>query len=466
MSVTMNSELTDVPEERRFELTPEEATAFGGSPPAASVPGTPGFFNRSRVLIALCIGFAVVVGGGLLLNIGGEKKTKEADAAADRMARAPSEFLSRELEKSLSAKPDPDDGAALLPEAVPVAYEADAASPAGALARPEFISASAPPAAPQATGRTAGGTGAGGSAAAPPDPLLAAYVSPLVPRVEGSLFETSLTPAQTSQAAYSAASPYQSAFSPGYQEALATAAAASRPASYGTPDPYAMQNNQEDKQGFYDAASGGEAAFGAFIGDNALWIGTVIPGILVTAINTDLPGNVIARTTENIYDSKTGKNLLIPQGTTLVARYNSSVSYAQRRIQIVWDTLIRPDGFMLELDGANGVDAKGMSGVKAEYRENWFEYLKAAGIITMFSIANSKMTEEAAKYASTETAGSIAQANAEFVTQTGGTIVSRALNVQPTLTLNSGTIINIMLNKNLYLPPLADYPVRTRYTLK
>jgi type IV secretion system protein VirB10 len=453
-----------VPEETRFELTPEQATGFDPSAAAASSPGAPAFFNRSRVLMALCVGFAVVVGGGLLLTVSGGKKTKEAAAASDRTARAPSEFLSRELERSLSARPEDAD---LLAETVPVSYEE--ASPAAALARPEFVPASAgTPASPR---QEVPAREIGGSGAARGDQLLSAYVSPLVPRVEGSRFGAQAVPAQNTaanaQVPY-AGYPYQNAFSPGYQEALATAAAASasRPVSYGAGDPYTAQNNQEDKQGFYDAASGGEAAFGAFIGNNALWIGTIIPGILITGINTDLPGNIVARTTQNIYDSQTGRNLLIPQGTTLVARYNSSVSYAQRRIQIVWDTLIRPDGFMLELDGANGVDTKGMSGVKAEYHENWFEYLKAAGIITMFSIANSKMTEEAAKYASNETAGSIAQSNAEFVNQIGGNIVSRALNVQPTLTLDSGAIINIMLNKNLYLPPLADYPVLDRYTLK
>jgi type IV secretion system protein VirB10 len=120
--------------------------------------------------------------------------------------------------------------------------------------------------------------------------------------------------------------------------------------------------------------------------------------VLETAVNTDLPGNVLARVSQNVYDSRTGKNLLIPQGSVLVAKYNSSVSYAQHRVQIVWDLLIRPDGYQVELQGMNGVDSEGMSGLPAEFHENWFEYLKAAGIITMFSVANSKMAEEAAKY--------------------------------------------------------------------
>ena len=191
-----------------------------------------------------------------------------------------------------------------------------------------------------------------------------------------------------------------------------------------------------------------------------------MPGILETAINTDLPGHVLARVTQHIYDSRTGKKLLIPQGTILVAKYNSSVSYAQHRVQIVWDTLIRPDGFHLELEGMNSVDKTGMSGQAAVYRENWFEYLKAAGIVTLFSIANAKMTEEAAKHASSTTAAGIAESNSELVNQLGGNMVARAMNIQPTLTVENGALINIMLNKTLYLPPVDDYPAVQKYILE
>jgi type IV secretion system protein VirB10 len=185
-----------------------------------------------------------------------------------------------------------------------------------------------------------------------------------------------------------------------------------------------------------------------------------------TAVNTDLPGNVLARVTQNIYDSRTGRALLIPQGTILVAKYNSSVSYAQHRVQIVWDTLIRPDGFYLELEGMNNVDKAGMSGQTAEYHENWFEYLKAAGIVTLFSVANSAMAETAAKYSSNTAAAGITQANSDIVNQLGGNIVNRAMNIQPTLTVENGTVINIMLNKNLYLPPVDGYPVTRKYILE
>jgi type IV secretion system protein VirB10 len=224
------------------------------------------------------------------------------------------------------------------------------------------------------------------------------------------------------------------------------------------------QSSRDNKEAFYSGKSGGSIA-GYFLQDNVLWIGTIIPAVLVTAINTDLPGNVIARVTQNIYDSRTGRRLLVPQGTLLAAQYNSSVSYGQNRVQIAWDILIRPDGFHVELEGMNGVDPRGMAGLKAVYRENWFEYLKAAGVITLFSVANSSLAAQVAKYGSDEMAANAAAGNAEFVNTIGSNFVSRAQEIQPTLLIESGEKINVMLNKNIHLPPCKDFPVSQKYII-
>jgi type IV secretion system protein VirB10 len=159
-------------------------------------------------------------------------------------------------------------------------------------------------------------------------------------------------------------------------------------------------------------------------------------------------------------------NLIELSGIDQVAAYNSSVSYAQSRVQIVWDIMIRPDGFQINLEGAGGVDRTGMSGQQAKYDENWFEYLKAAGIITLFSIANAKLVETAATYASEESTANIAASNSQLFGQLGGNLISRAMNIQPTLTVDNGTLINIMLNQTLYLPPVTGYPATQRYILE
>jgi len=128
--------------------------------------------------------------------------------------------------------------------------------------------------------------------------------------------------------------------------------------------------------------------------------------------------------------------------------------------------MIRPDGFQIDFGGANGVDKEGMSGSGAIYHENWFEYIKAAGIITLFSVANAKMANTAAELASNETAGAVASANSAFVNQIGGNFVGRAMNIQPTLTVDNGSQVNVMLNRTLFLPPVPNYPPTKKYILE
>jgi type IV secretory pathway VirB10-like protein len=440
-----------------FETTAEDATGFGRG-------GGPGFFNRKRVLIVICIAFAAVVGGGLLLNLSRKSAgSGEQGAPYTTAARPQTDLLRSQLTRSMQNAPGEgadgeEGGAAPLAEtgALPDASWIDASSPA-AMLLPQAPTPQAPP--------PAGAPGASTSAPAAPAQNIPQtyYASPLTPRIEGSVFQAGAA------GAYQAAgqAPPGSA-SDEYLRYLMAQQGASPQASYpgyGTAqDPYAAQNAQDNKQAFY--AGGGDGGGGYYIADGTLWIGTVIPGVLVTGVNTDLPGSITARVTENVYDSRTGTRLLIPQGTLLTARYNSSVSYAQHRVQIAWDTLIRPDGFMVDLGGMNGVDGAGMSGQEAQYHENWFEYLKAAGIITLFTVASGSIAQEAAALGPGGAAQGIAQANAEFVSQAGGSIVSRAINIQPTLTVEPGTRINIMLSRNLWLPSLDDYPVTQKYTLE
>jgi len=451
------SEIQTAPddEEPQFETTPEQATAMvAGSAPSR--------FNRKRVLIALCIGFSVVICGGLILNQAKPKKKKAAAGIEDSRAVAQSDFqflASLQTRAIRNRVDDGENGNSLLQEEepepapeplLPVVTVSDAQS---------VDPAREPVPAPQPQQQyrpPASGGGGGGQSQQPSH-----YKSSLVPQVQGQLFAQGTLPQQPQVSASSG--------SPGadYFNNAAAARAASVPSSgYGQVSNYTSQNNQENKQSFYDSSNGGAAFNGRYLGDNSIWTGTIIPAILETSINTDLPGNVLARVTQNVYDSYSGKNLLIPQGTLLIARYNSSISYAQSRIQIVWDTIIRPDGYQLDIEGAPGVDSAGMSGQAAKYDEHWFEYIKAAGIVTLFSIANSSITETAAKFATGETASEIAKANSDVVNQLSGNMVGRAMDIQPTLTVSNGTVINIMLNKTLYLPPVDRFLPTQKYILE
>lgn len=460
----------------------EDKKAGAGEKLKAFVENKAGKIDRKKTLMVIAVSFAVVVMAGVIFSASGENKKKQDAESQARAAKGSRDFLRRERDAQeividsetgeISYKPVEDDEPAALPEVKEVSYPARGGAQGDVIAPQTQGGARFQDDSGAASPRQDGGGWDGGGRAAP----FTANRSSLVPVViEGSLFSRGSgnaagagADAGTRGGAYAEQFPYSA--QGGAPAAQNPYAAAPSYTALSDANGYEAQNNQGDKKSFYnsDAMRGGAsgAQSGVYIGEDALWIGTVIPAVLETAVNTDLPGNIIARVTQNIYDSRSGRKLLVPQGTLLVAKYNSSVSYAQKRVQIVWDTLIRPDGYQVELEGMNAVDKKGMSGAEADYHENWFEYLKAAGIIAMFSVANSKMVEEAAKYGGDTMATGVMQGNAEFVQQMGGNIVSRAMNIQPTLTLDSGEIVNVMTNKNLFFPPVADNPVKKKYTLR
>jgi type IV secretion system protein VirB10 len=427
----MGDDSRDLPEEQveeepRYE-TPESVTSF------------PKWFDRKKTMMTIAGIFVAIVLFALISGGGGSKK-KQAASESAWAANVPKDFLQRELERSLINSAPAVQGESEAVDSSAVPETADQYGLPAVTVVPYTPSPPQPPPPQQSNERRS-------------QPQL----SSLIPRVEGSLF--------SSQAAFETPSPQTvdpyaglplSGFDPSALAGLAS--------GLGQLDPYAAQNDQAGKNNFYNAASNG-AVTGGYLQSNLLWIGTIIPAVLETAINTDLPGNVIARVTQNIYDSHTGQDILIPQGTILIAQYNRSVSYSQRRVQVVWDVLIRPDGYQVELEGMNGVDPKGAAGLKAKYRENWFEYIKAAGIVSLFSVINSKLVEEVAKYGSDEMAAGVITSNAEFIKDLGGNLISRALNIQPTLTVDNGEKINVMLNKNIYLPPCRNFEVKQRYVL-
>lgn len=234
-----------------------------------------------------------------------------------------------------------------------------------------------------------------------------------------------------------------------------------QPTGTNEPNTYEVQNMQGNKQDFY-TTNKDSMITGDLLAPNTIWEGTSIPAILITGINTDMPGQIKAMTTENIYDSQTGNVLLIPQGTTLIAEYNSSVSYSQKRVQIAWNTLIRPDGFRLSLGNMTGVDEEGYSGVKGFVNDHLFEYVKAVGIIAAFTAINGEFATTL-NLTNNETAQNIMSGTQGVVNDLGTKLIERALDVQPTIRIRSGKNVHIFINKTLSLPPLDTPPVTTKY---
>ncbi|MGY4299826.1 type IV secretory pathway VirB10-like protein [Bradyrhizobium sp. i1.4.4] len=183
--------------------------------------------------------------------------------------------------------------------------------------------------------------------------------------------------------------------------------------------------------------------------------GTVIPGALITGIRSDLPGQVTAQVTENLYDTPTGRFLLVPQGAKLIGSYDSQVSFGQSRVLLVWTRLIMPNGRSIVLERLPGADSAGYAGVEDQVDNHWGELFKAAALSTLLAVG----TELGAGSDSNSNDSAIIQAlrhgASDSVNQTGQQVVRRSLNIQPTLTIRPGFPIRVIVNRDLVLEPYS-----------
>ena len=223
-----------------------------------------------------------------------------------------------------------------------------------------------------------------------------------------------------------------------------------------TPDPTALQNRQDQKLVFMTSAGDGPARNPAGLQMPAspyqVMAGTIIPAALVTGIDSDLPGQVIASVTEGVYDTATGRYLLIPQGSRLIGRYDSQVAFGQRRVLLVWTRLILPDTSSIALDRLPGIDPAGYAGLEDGVDWHWDRILAGAALSTLLGVG----AELAAPANSTDGNRIVVAArdsSQDTVNQVGQEVTKRNLSVQPTLTIRPGFPMRVMVNKDLVLRP-------------
>ncbi|AGK57161.1 conjugal transfer protein TrbI [Hyphomicrobium denitrificans 1NES1] len=181
-----------------------------------------------------------------------------------------------------------------------------------------------------------------------------------------------------------------------------------------------------------------------------LQAGAVIPAALITGLRSDLPGQVTAQVTEDVYDSPTGKILLIPQGARLVGQYDAQIAFGQTRALLVWNRLIMPNGRSIVLERQPGADTQGYAGLEDEVDNHWGTLFKAAILSTLLSVGS-----EAGMSGNNNgsLAEAIQQGVSQSVNQTGQQVVSRSLNVQPTITIRPGFPVRVMVTHDLVLEP-------------
>ncbi|KNG92077.1 TrbI/VirB10 family protein [Pseudaestuariivita atlantica] len=179
-----------------------------------------------------------------------------------------------------------------------------------------------------------------------------------------------------------------------------------------------------------------------------LQAGSVIPAALITGIRSDLPGQITAQVTQNVYDSPTGSLLLIPQGTRLIGAYDDSVTVGQRRVLLVWTRLIFPDGRSLVLERQPGADSAGYAGLEDRVDNHWGSILRAAGLSTLLAVGAELSLDEEDRLARALRDGAL-----DTINEAGQRIVQRQLEVPPTLTIRPGFPVRVIVTRDLVFAP-------------
>ena len=182
-----------------------------------------------------------------------------------------------------------------------------------------------------------------------------------------------------------------------------------------------------------------------------------IPATLEQAINSDLPGEVNALVRSNVYDTATGRYLLIPQGARLLGTYNSVISYGQARVQVVWTRIIFPDGTSIDLDGMSGHDDQGKSGFHDQVDNHYARLIGFAVLTSAFAAGLELSQRQNATLLAVPSAGQTASAAVgQQLTELGAEVTRRNLNIQPTMKIREGYRFNVRVNRDM----LFDAPYK------
>jgi type IV secretory pathway VirB10-like protein len=244
--------------------------------------------------------------------------------------------------------------------------------------------------------------------------------------------------------------------SPGQAAAAVVTAAAGLPGVVPNSDASPDVTSQDDKltflNGNVDRQTVSPDRVEAPASDDILQAGSVIAAALLTGLRSDLPGQITAQVTENVYDSPTGQILLIPQGARLVGEYDAHVAFGQSRALLVWTRLIMPNGRSIVLERQPGADPKGYAGLEDQVDNHWGMLFKAAILSTLLSVGSEAGTSD------NENAlvQAIRQGASQSFSQIGEQVVGRSLNVQPTITIRPGFPVRVVVTHDLVLQPYQN----------
>jgi type IV secretory pathway VirB10-like protein len=178
-----------------------------------------------------------------------------------------------------------------------------------------------------------------------------------------------------------------------------------------------------------------------------LMAGTVIAASLITGLNSDLPGFVVAQVTEHVYDTVSGRFLLIPQGSRLIGKYDNIVAFGQERALVVWQRIILPDGSSIVIDNLPATDTGGYAGLADEVDLHTWKLLKGVALATVLGVGS----ELAFGSSDSDLVKALQQSTQSTTNRAGQRLIERNLNVQPTITVRPGWPLRVIVHRDLVM---------------
>jgi type IV secretory pathway VirB10-like protein len=216
--------------------------------------------------------------------------------------------------------------------------------------------------------------------------------------------------------------------------------------------------NQDERDTFGASGAGGshDRLFAAREDDPSpyeLHAGSVIPAVLLTGINVDLPGTIVAQVRNDVFDSVAGRYVLVPSGTRLVGTYDNRIVQGQRRVLVAWTRLLYPDGSSLDLSGMPGADQAGYAGFGASVDEHLHKVFTSALLLSIIGAGAqlSQPQQSSSLYAAPSIGQTIAGALGQQIGNTSIQLTQRQLEIPPTLQVPPGYLFNVLVNRDIVL---------------